>query len=208
MKKLLGMMALVLVLLVTASAETWLYSDGRGNRATVHHPGVPKQPALARAFKARFFPPGSRLTDADFLVEWETTVEVSYIGPHYYSAVSRGLTLYKDSKGAMVGAHPGKIMDTLTWDLRKKHEVTLAQLVAKDQWSKLGRLVGDHAASREAFNPAARLGFYLRKDGVAFYDPEAPHVAFGVESTVPYAELVPLAAPHSPLLDPTISGMH
>lgn len=208
MKKLLGMMALVLVLLVTASAETWLYSDGRGNRASVGHPGIPKQPALARAFKSRFFPPSSRLIDPDFLVEWETTVEVSHNGPHYYSAVSRGLTLYKDSKGAMVGAHPGKIMDTLTWDLRKKQEVTLAQLVAKDQWSKLARLVGDHAASREAFDPAARLGFYLRKDGVAFYDPEAPHVAFGVESIVTYAELVPLAAPHSPLLDASISGMH
>jgi hypothetical protein len=208
MKRLLGLILLLGLLVAAVPAETWRYSDWRGNRATVKHPGIPKDPALARAFKARFFPPKGRLRDPDFLVEWETTVEVGSAGPHYFSAVSRGLTLYKDSKGQMVGAHPGKIMETLTWDLRKKQEVSLEQLVAKDQWSKLARLVGDHAEVREAFAPAAKFGFYLRKDGVAFYDPDAPHVAFGVESVVPFAELVPLAAPHSPLLDASLSGMH
>lgn len=207
MKRVLGLVCILALLAALAAAETWRYSDGRGNRASVQHPGIPKQPELAKAFRARFFPAVSRLNDADFLVEWETTVEIGRSSPNYFSAVSRGLTLYKDTKGQVVGAHPGKIMETLTWDMRTKQEVTLSRLVAKDQWSKLARLVGEHAEVREAFNPSARFGFYLRKDGVAFYDPDAPHAAFGVESIVPYAELVPLAAQHSPLLDATINGM-
>lgn len=201
-------MCLLIWLLIPllALAETFRWSDAQGDRASVVHPGVPKEPALAKAFKARFFPTPDRLRDPDYLIEWETTVEVGRLTPHYYSAVSRGLSLYKDSKGQMVGAHPAKIMDTLTWDLRKKQEVTLEQLIDKAQFSKLARLIGDHAETREAFNLQAHYGFYLRKDGVAFYDPDAPHVAFGVESVVPYAELLPLAAPHSPLLDPSVAG--
>ena len=205
MKKLLSLMVL-LCLCCNAVAETYRWSDGRGDKASVVYPGVPKNPALAKAFKARFFPNPERLHDPDYLVEWETTVEVGRLTPRYYSAVSRGLTLYKDSKGQMVGAHPGKIMDTLTWDLRKNQEVTLERLIDPAQYSKLARLIGDHAEVREAFNVQAHYGFYLRKDGVAFYDPDAPHVSFGVESVVPYAELLPLAAPHSPLLDGGVSG--
>ena len=205
MRRLLGLI-LLLCFSWVATAETYRWSDGQGDKAIVNHPGVPKNPALARAFKARFFPKPERLHDPDFLVEWETTVEIGRITPHYYSAVSRGLTLYKDSKGQMIGAHPGKILDTLTWDLRKNQEVTLAQLIDRGQYSKLARLIGDHAEVREAFSPQARYGFYLRKDGVAFFDPDAPHVAFGVESVVPYAELLPLAAPHSLLLDPGVTG--
>ena len=207
MRKFLGALALVLGVMAAVSAETWKYSDARGNQATVEHPGIPKQPDLARAFKARFFPTVDRLNDPDFLVEWKTTVKIGVNGPHYYSAVSRGLTLYKDTRGQVVGAHPGKIMDTLTWDIRKKQEVTLADLVAKDQWSKLNRLVGDHAKLREAYGTKVKLNFYLTQEGAAFYDPDAPHVIFGLESVVPYAELIPLAAPHSPLLDPTITRL-
>ena len=205
MRRLLGLI-LLLCLTLGAAAETYRWSDSQGDRASVNNPGVPKNPALARAFKARFFPKPERLQDPDFLVEWETKVEVGRATPHYYSAVSRGLTLYKDSKGQMIGAHPGKILDTLTWDLRKNQEVTLEQLIDRAQFSKLARLVGDHAEAREAFSAQAHYGFYLRKDGVAFYDPDAPHVAFGVESIVPYAELLPLAAPHSALLDSGVSG--
>lgn len=197
---------LLLVLPLTAVAETYRWSDQQGDKAVVAHPGLPKEPSLAKAFKARFFPSPERLRDPDFMVEWETTVEVGRSTPNVYSVVSRGLTLYKDSKGRVVGAHPGKIMDTLTWDIRKKQEVTLEQLIDRAQFSKLARLIGDHAASREAFDAQARYGFYLRKDGVAFYDPDAPHVSFGIESIVPYAELLPLAAPHSLLLDAGISG--
>lgn len=207
MSRPIRLFALLVLLALVAGAETWKYSDGRGNRARVEHSGIPQSKELAKAFQDRFFPPKSRLSDPDFLVEWETRVEVGLQGPRYYSAVSRGLTLYKDLKGQMVGAHPGKIMDTLTWDLKKKQEVTLAQLIAKDQWSKLARLVADHAEVREAFSPQAKFNFYLRKDGVAFFDADAPHVSFGVESVVPYAELLPLAAPHSPLLDPSISKL-
>lgn len=207
MIRLVRLLALIMVSVLVAGAETWRYSDGRGNRARVEHKGIPHPKELARAFQARFFPLQSRLSDPDFLVEWETRVEVGLQGPRYYSAVSRGLTVYKDLKGQVVGAHPGKIMDTLTWDLRKKQEVTLPQLIARDQWSKLARLVADHAEVREAFSPQAKFNFYLRKDGVAFFDADAPHVSFGVESVVPYAELLPLAAPHSPLLDPSISRL-
>ncbi|MFN8611426.1 MAG: hypothetical protein U0931_28025 [Vulcanimicrobiota bacterium] len=206
MRKLTCMLLLVVVPMVAALAETYRWSDGRGDQALVTHPGVPKSPALAKAFKARFFPTPERLHDPDFLVEWETTVELGRLTPRYYSAVSRGLTLYKDSKGQVVGAHPAKIMDTLTWDLRKNQEVTLERLIDKAQYTKLARLIGDHAEAREAFNPQAHYEFYLRKNGVAFFDPDAPHVAFGIESVVPYAELLPLAAPHSPLLDSAVSG--
>lgn len=205
MKRLLGLLVLLCVSWA-AGAETYHWSDHQGDKASVTHPGLPKNPALARAFKARFFPALERLQDPDFLVEWETTVEVGRTTPHYYSAVSRGLTLYKDTKGNLIGAHPGKIMDTLTWDLRKNQEVTLEQLIDRTQLSKLARLIGDHAEEREGFNPQAHYGFYLRKDGVAFYDPDAPHVSFGIESVVPYAELLPLAAPHSLLLDSGVSG--
>ena len=206
MRRLLSLGLLVLVPLWAAAAETYRWSDRQGDRATVTYPGVPKSPALAKAFKSRFFPDPERLHDPDYLVEWETTVEVGRSTSRYYSAVSRGLTLYKDSKGQMVGAHPGKILDTLTWDLRKNHEITLEHLIEKAQFTKLARLIGDHAEAREAFSTQAHFGFYLRKDGVAFYDPDAPHVAFGVESVVPYAELLALAAPHSPLLDPSLTG--
>lgn len=205
MRKLIGLVLLLLIS-VGATAETYRWSDARGDKASVSHPGVPKDPALAKAFKARFFPTPDRLQDPDYLIEWETTVELGRVTPRYYSAVSRGLSLYKDSKGQVVGAHPAKIMDTITWDSRKKQEVTLEQLIDKAQFSKLARLIGDHAEVREAFNAQAHYGFYLRKDGVAFYDPDAPHAAFGVESVVPYAELLPLAAPHSPLLEATVSG--
>lgn len=205
MKRLFGLL-LLLCLSWTAVGETYRWSDRRGDKASVTHPGVPKNPALARAFKARFFPEPERLSDPDFLVEWETTVEIGRSTPHYFSAVSRGLTLYKDSKGQMIGAHPGKIMETLTWDLRKSKEVTLDQLIDRAQFSKLARLIGDHAETREAFSAQAHYGFYLRKNGVAFYDPDAPHVAFGVESVVPYAELLPLAAAHSLLLDGGVTG--
>lgn len=205
MKRLLGLL-LLLCLCGAAAAETYRWSDQRGDKASVGHPGVPRNPALAKAFKARFFPNPERLHDPDFLVEWETTVEVGRSTPHYYSAVSRGLTLYKDSKGQIIGAHPGKIMDTLTWDLRKKKEVTLEQMIDRGQFTKLARLVGDHAEVRDSFSAQARYGFYLRKNGVAFYDPDAPHVAFGIESVVPYAELLPLAAPHSLLLDSGVTG--
>jgi hypothetical protein len=205
MKLLLGLIVLLWLPWVGA-AETYKWSDGQGDRAVVTHPGVPKEPNLARAFKARFFPKPERLRDPDFMVDWDTTVEVGRSTPLFFSAVSRGLTLYKDSKGQVVGAHPGKIMETLTWDVRKKQEVTLEQLIDRAQFSKLARLIGDHAETREAFSPQARYGFYLRKDGVAFYDPDAPHVSFGIESVVPYAELLPLAAPHSPLLEAGVSG--
>ena len=205
MKLLLGLLVLLWLPLV-AIAETYKWSDRQGNKASVTHPGVPKEPSLAKAFKARFFPQPERLRDPDFMVEWETAVEVGRSTPHVYSAVSRGLTLYKDSKGQLVGAHPGKIMETLTWDLRKKQEVTLEQLIDRAQFSKLSRLVGDHAATREAVSAQAHYGFYLRKDGVAFYDPDAPHVSFGIESVVPYAELMPLAAPHSLLLEGGVTG--
>ncbi|MBX3169634.1 MAG: hypothetical protein KF760_19685 [Candidatus Eremiobacteraeota bacterium] len=205
MKRLLGL-TLLLCLSWAAVAETYRWSDRRGDKASVTHPGVPKNPALAKAFKARFFPNPERLHDPDFLVDWETTVVVGRSTPHYYSAVSRGLTLYKNSKGEVIGAHPGKIMETLTWDLRKNKEVTLEQLIERAQFSKLARLIGDHAEAREAFSAQARYGFYLRKDGVAFYDPDAPHVSFGIESVVPYAELLPLAAPHSLLLDSGVTG--
>ncbi|MBN9418170.1 hypothetical protein ABS71_18320 [bacterium SCN 62-11] len=205
MKLLLGLLVL-LWLPVAALAETYKWSDRQGNKASVTHPGVPKDPSLAKAFKARFFPQPERLRDPDFMVEWETAVEVGRSTPNVYSAVTRGLTLYKDSKGQVVGAHPGKIMETLTWDLRKKQEVTLEQLIDRAQFSKLARLIGDHAATREAFDAQAHYGFYLRKDGVAFYDPDAPHVSFGIESVVPYAELLPLAAPHSLLLEGGVTG--
>ena len=141
MKRLLGLIVL-LCLSWGAAAETYRWSDRQGDKASVTHPGVPKNPALARAFKLRFFPDPERLHDPDYLVEWETTVEVGRATPHYYSAVSRGLTLYKDSKGQVIGAHPGKIMDTLTWDLRKNHEVTLELLIDRAQFSKLARLIG------------------------------------------------------------------
>jgi len=206
MRRFLGLGLLLLVPLWAAAAETYRWNDRQGDRAIVNHPAVPKAPALAKAFKARFFPDPERLHDPDYLIEWETTVEVGRSTGHYYSAVSRGLTLYKDSKGQMVGAHPGKILDTLTWDLRKNHEVTLEMLIEKAQFAKLARLIGDHAEAPEAFSAQAHYGFYLRKEGVAFYDPDAPHVAFGVESVVPYAELLALAAPHSPLLDSTLTG--
>lgn len=205
MRKLICLL-LLLIPVAAALAETFRWNDGRGDKAVVNHPGVPKDPALAKAFKARFFPPPSRLHDPDFLIEWETTVEVGRVTPRFYSAVSRGLTIYKDSKGQVVGAHPAKIMDTLTWDMRKNQEVTLEHLIDKAQFSKLARLIGDHAESREAFNAQAHYDFYLRKNGVAFYDSDAPHVSFGIESVVPYAELLPLAAPHSPLLDSSVSG--
>ncbi len=205
MKRLLGLM-LLLCLCWTAPAETYRWSDQRGDKASVEHPGVPKNPALAKAFKARFFPKPERLHDPDFLVEWETTVEVGRSTSHYYSAVGRGLTLYKDSKGRVTGAHPGKIMETLTWDLRKNKEVTLEQMIDRGQFSKLARLIGDHAEVRDPFSAQAHYGFYLRKNGVAFYDPDAPHAAFGIESVVPYAELLPLAAPHSLLLDIGVTG--
>ena len=69
MRRMLSLALLLLIPLWAAAAETYRWSDRRGDRATVTHPGVPKAPALAKAFKARFFPDPERLHDPDYLVD-------------------------------------------------------------------------------------------------------------------------------------------
>ena len=191
---------LLLLLMGTVWAETWKWSDSRGNWAEVKYSQIPAQTELVEAFKKRFFPMPQSWIDADFRSSWETEVEVGLSTTRFYSAVSRGITMMRDSKGNPLGAHPGKLAQTLTWDLKKNQEVSLRQLVRADALPALLELIRKGSEFPEAFSEQAEWDFFLTPEGVVFFDRNAPHVAFGLESTVPYTQLKPLAGPDSPVL--------
>jgi hypothetical protein len=200
------LLALLLTTCVTAWAEAWRYEDKQGNKIVVEHPGLPADPVLAKAFSATFFPEVEPLLDPEGLVDYEKTVSAGLKTERYQSLWAEGLIVYKNRHGEMMGAHPTKVFETLTWDLKRRQPVPLKALIQPAKLASLYALLKKRAESEDAVDPSWGLNYYLRKDGVVFYQPDAPHVAFGLEFVVPYRELRALAAPGSPLLDPAVSG--
>lgn len=206
MRNVILLLALLLSTCVAAWAEAWRYEDKQGNKIVVEHPGVPSDPALAKEFAGRFFPKVEPLLDPEGIVDYGTTVTTGLKTPRYQSMSAQGLIVYKNRAGEMMGAHPTKVFDSLTWDLKRRQPVPLKAVIHPARMQSLFALIKKYAEFEDAVDPSWGLNYYLRKDGVVFYQPDAPHVAFGLEFLVPYRDLRPLAAPGSPLLDPAVSG--
>lgn len=199
-------LALVLTTCVLTWAQPWRYEDKQGNKIVVEHPGIPGPPAFARAFEDRFIPKVDELLDPESVLDYETTVKSGLKTARYHSLAAQGLIVYRDHKGDVLGAHPTKVFQVLTWDLKRQEPVSLKALIHPGKTRQLFALLRKYAEFPDAIDPNWGLEFYLRTDGVAFYQPQAPFAAFGLEFLVPYRELKPLAAPGSPLLDAAVTG--
>jgi hypothetical protein len=191
---------LLLALAGQVWGETWKWSDTRGNWAEVKYAHMPAQPALVHAFKERFFPIPQEWVDAEFRSSWESEVEVTLSNARYQSYVARGLKMMRDDKGEPLGAHPSKLAQTLTWDIRKQRQIGLRQLIRAESLSNLAQVIRKHCEFPEALGSRAEWDYYLTPKAVVFFDQDAPHVSFGLESVVPYGQLKSLAAPGSPIL--------
>lgn len=196
---------LLFLALCTLSASAlprdWSWHDNRGNKAMVKIAAWPQNAKLRAAFRTAFIPDPKPLLVPDSSFNYEAGVRTTLDNARVYSAVERGLTTYHDPRGQMVGAHPTKVLNVLNWDRRTNSKLKLGALLDKKQMTAVLPLIKRHADYPEAFDSADSLGFYLTSKDVVFCLPDAPFVSASAESRVPYAELTPFAAPHSPLLD-------